>query len=68
MDKSYKRIYPTNREFIKRLKHNNFEYVLRSIYDSDDKYDFNAAVKYNKLNKCYDFTTAVKNKRLLELV
>ena len=61
MNKSYNRLYPANREFIKKIKHNNYMYTLRSIYDTDNKYDFNAAVRYNRVNNRYDFDKAVRD-------
>lgn len=55
MDKSiYKRKFPTNREFSKKLKFNNYEFILKSIFDSyyDDEHQFhfNKAVA-KKLNQ-----------------
>ena len=62
MNKSYHRLYPTSREFVKKIKHNNYLYTLRSIYDTDNsKYDFDAAVRYNKHTDKYDFDKAVKD-------
>ena len=38
------RRYPTNREFIKKIRHNGNTYTLRSIFDTSNQYDFDAAI------------------------
>lgn len=54
---TYKRKFPTNREFSKKLKFNNYEFILRSIfdnyYDEDPEFTFNQAVAA-KLNNIQD--------------
>lgn len=56
------RLFKTNREFIKHINHNNRYISLRSIFDTENKYDFNTAVKYKLNDRTYDFNTAVKNR------
>lgn len=62
MDKSCIKPFPANREFVKSFRHNKQNYILRSIYDADNKYDFDNIVKYNKNTRNYDFDAAVKRK------
>ena len=40
------RKYPTNREFVKTLRHNGKNYTLRSIFDTDNQFDFDKTI-YN---------------------
>lgn len=61
MDKSYKRIYPTNREFKKSFKFNNYMYTLRSIFDSNDELDFDQSITYNKHDNEYKFNKRRKS-------
>ena len=57
------RRYPTNREFIKKLMHNGNTYTLRSIFDTDNQYDFDATIaKFNRDSNKFSF-----DKRLQQL-
>ena len=50
------RRYPTNREFIKKLMHNGNTYTLRSIFDTDNQYDFDATIaKFNRDSNKFSF-------------
>ena len=50
------RRYPTNREFIKKLRHNGNTYTLRSIFDTDNQYDFDATIaKFNRDSNKFSF-------------
>lgn len=50
------RRYPTNREFIKKLRHNRNTYTLRSIFDTDNQYDFDATIaKFNRDSNKFSF-------------
>ena len=57
------RRYPTNREFIKKLRHNGNTYTLRSIFGTDNQYDFDATIaKFNRDSNKFSF-----DKRLQQL-
>lgn len=57
------RRYPTNREFIKKLRHNGNTYTLRSIFDTDNQYDFDTTIaKFNRDSNKFSF-----DKRLQQL-
>lgn len=50
------RRYPTNREFIKKLRHNGNTYTLRSIFDTDNQYDFDTTIaKFNRDSNKFSF-------------
>ena len=52
--------YPTNREFVKTLRHNGKNYTLRSIFDTDNQFDFDKTIaKYNKSENGFDFDISI---------
>ena len=54
------RKYPTNREFVKTLRHNGKNYKLRSIFDTDNQFDFDKTItKYNKSKNRFDFDMSI---------
>ena len=57
MNPTYKRKFPTNREFSKRLKFNNYEFILKSVFDSyfdeEPEFNFNEVVN-QRLNNIDD--------------
>lgn len=55
------RRYPTNREFIKKLRHNGHTYTLRSIFDTSNQYDFDAAIaRFDKTENKFNFDTRMQ--------
>lgn len=62
------RKYPTNREFVKTLRHNGKNYTLRSIFDTDNQFDFDKTiVKYNKSKNKFDFDISIQQKQFQQL-
>jgi len=54
------RKYPTNREFVKTLRHNGKNYTLRSIFDTDNQFDFDKTIaKYNKSENRFNFDMSI---------
>lgn len=58
----FERKFTTNREFVKHVVYNKNNIYLRSIFDTENKFDFNNAVKYRLSDHTFDFVSAVKNK------
>lgn len=58
----FEKKFTTNREFVKHVVHNKNSIYLRSIFDTENKFDFNTAVKYRLSDHTFDFNTAVKDK------
>lgn len=62
------RKYPTNREFVKTLRHNGKNYTLRSIFDTDNQFDFDKTIaKYNKFKNRFDFDISIQQKQFQQL-
>ena len=62
------RKYPTNREFVKTLRHNGKNYKLRSIFDTDNQFDFDKTIsKYNKSENRFDFDISIQQKQFQQL-
>ena len=62
------RKYPTNREFVKTLRHNGKNYKLRSIFDTDNQFDFDKTItKYNKSKNRFDFDMSIQQKQFQQL-
>lgn len=62
------RKYPTNREFVKTLRHNGKNYKLRSIFDTDNQFDFDKTIaKYNKPENRFDFDISIQQKQFQQL-
>lgn len=60
--------YPTNREFVKTLRHNGKNYTLRSIFDTDNQFDFDKTIaKYNKSKNRFDFDISIQQKQFQQL-
>ena len=60
--------YPTNREFVKTLRHNGKNYKLRSIFDTDNQFDFDKTIaKYNKSKNRFDFDISIQQKQFQQL-
>ena len=43
--------YPTNREFVKTLRHNGKNYTLRSIFDTDNQFDFDISIQQKQFQQ-----------------
>ena len=55
------RRYPTNREFIKKIRHNGNTYTLRSIFDTSNQYDFDAAIaRFDKTENKFNFDRRIQ--------
>ena len=62
------RKYPTNREFVKTLRHNGKNYTLRSIFDTDNQFDFDKTISnYNKSETRFDFHISIQQKQFQQL-
>ena len=62
------RKYPTNREFVKTIRHNGKNYKLRSIFDTDNQFDFDKTIaKYNKSENRFDFDISIQQKQFQQL-
>ena len=62
------RKYPTNREFVKTLRHNGKNYTLRSIFDTDNQFDFDKTIaKYNKSENRFYFDMSIQQKQFQQL-
>ena len=62
------RKYPTNREFRKTIRHNGHNYTLRSVFDTDNQYDFdNTYVNYDKTYHTYNFDNHLQKKSYKKL-
>lgn len=62
------RKYPTNREFVKTLRHNGKNYTLRSIFDTNYQFDFDKTIaKYNKSENRFDFDMSIQQKQFQQL-
>ena len=62
------RKYPTNREFVKTLRHNGKNYKLRSIFDTDNQFDFDKTIaKYNKSENRFYFDMSIQQKQFQQL-
>lgn len=62
------RKYPTNREFVKTLRHNGKNYTIRSIFDTDNQFDFDRTIaKYNKSENRFNFDMSIQQKQFQKL-
>ena len=62
------RKYLTNREFVKTLRHNGKNYKIRSIFDTDNQFDFDKTIaKYNKSENRFDFDISIQQKQFQQL-
>ena len=60
------RKYLANKEFIKNIRHNGHNYILRSVFDTNNsKYNFdNTIAKYKEKENKWDFDKSIKQKVL----
>ena len=57
----FKRKYLTNKEFTKNIRYNGNNYLLRSIFDTNNsKFDFDATIAKYKDNK-WNFDITIQN-------
>lgn len=62
------RKYPTNREFVKTLRHNGKNYTLRSIFDTNNQFDFDKTIaKYNQSENKFEFDMSIQQKQFQQL-
>ena len=57
------RKYLTNREFTKNIRHNGHNYIVSSVFDTDNsEFDFDATIaKYNYKENRWDFDKSIQN-------